>query len=155
LHNNKFARSHNLACIWVCNISNPFVVFSTREAWFVIHKAILLDSAIFFNWYYFSFTISMMAALTIIVYIQDNVSWSWGFAIPTSLIFLSFISFLLGVKLYIHVKPEGSTLTSFLQVLVGAGRKRHLSLPSQTSDYYNPPQNGVLKSRMALTDQFM
>jgi len=109
----------------------------------------------FFNWYYFSFTISMMVALTIIVYIQDNVSWSWGLGIPTSMMFLSVTSFLLGAKLYIRVTPEGSSLTSFLQVLVGAGRKRHLSLPPQTSDYYDPPQEGILKSRMALTDQFM
>ena len=28
----------------------------------------------FFNWYYFSFAIAMMIALTIIVYIQDYVS---------------------------------------------------------------------------------
>nr|AQX43140.1 NPF family transporter [Pinus pinaster] len=109
----------------------------------------------FFNWYYFSFTISMMVALTIIVYIQDNVSWSWGLVIPTSLMFLSVTSFLLGAKLYVRVRPEGSSLTSFLQVLVGAVRKRHLSLPSQISDYHDPPHIGVLKSRMALTDQFM
>eukprot|EP00253_Pinus_taeda_P001869 PITA_01869 len=109
----------------------------------------------FFNWYYFSSTISMIVAFTIIVYIQDNVSWSWGLVIPTSLMLLSVTSFFLGTKLYIRVRPEGSSFTRFLQVLVGAVRKLHLSLPSQTSDYYDPPQIGVLKSRMALTDDFM
>ena len=64
----------------------------------------------------------MMVALTIIVYIQDNVSWSWGLGIPTSMMFLSVTSFLLGAKLYIRVTPEGMSLTNFLQVLVGAGR---------------------------------
>jgi peptide/histidine transporter 3/4 len=111
----------------------------------------------FFNWYYFSSSTSMMMALTIIVYIQDDVSWSWGFGIPTSLMLLSVTSFLLGenLNLYIRITPEGSSFTSFLQVLFGAGRKRHLLLPSQTSEYHDPPQNGILKSRMALTDQFM
>jgi dipeptide/tripeptide permease len=109
----------------------------------------------FFNWYYFSFTIAMMIALTIIVYIQDDVSWSWGLSIPTSLMFLSITSFLLGANLYVCVTPEGSSFTSFMQVLVAARRKYHFSLPSQTSEYYDPPQNGVLKSRMDLTDQFM
>nr|AQX43137.1 NPF family transporter [Pinus pinaster] len=109
----------------------------------------------FFNWYYFSFTIAMMVALTIIVYIQDDVSWSWGLCIPTSLMFLSVTSFLVGANLYNCVTPEGSSFTSFAQVLVAARRKCHLSLPSQTSDYYDPPQQGVLKSRMDLTDQFM
>lgn len=109
----------------------------------------------FFNWYYFSSVIAMMAALTIIVYIQDNVSWSWGLGIPTSLMFLSVTSFFLGEKLYILVAPEGSPFTSFLQVLVSAARKRHLSLSSQTSEYYDPLPNGVLKSRVVLTEQFM
>ena len=55
----------------------------------------------FFNWYYFSFAIAMMIALTIIVYIQDYVSWSWGLGIPTFLMFLSIMSFLVREKLYI------------------------------------------------------
>eukprot|EP00253_Pinus_taeda_P034271 PITA_34271 len=109
----------------------------------------------YFNWSYFSVMMSMMFGTTVIVYIQAYISWGWGFGIPTIFMFLSVTSFFLAAKLYIRVTPEGSSFTRLLQVLVAAVRKCHLSLPSQTSDYYDPPQNGVVNSRMARTDQFM
>ncbi|PKI78025.1 hypothetical protein CRG98_001645 [Punica granatum] len=42
----------------------------------------------FFNWYYFTFTFAMMVSLTGIVYVQSDVSWAWGLAIPAFLISL-------------------------------------------------------------------
>ncbi|XP_057844679.2 protein NRT1/ PTR FAMILY 2.13 [Cryptomeria japonica] len=112
----------------------------------------------FFNWYYFSFTVAVMISLTIIVYIQDSISWSWGMGIPSALMFFSVICFFLGKRLYVLVSPEGSSFTSFAQVIVCAIKKRHLRLPSEQSqaeDFYDPPIKGDLKSRMVLTDQFM
>ncbi|KAL7190463.1 hypothetical protein ACSBR2_022694 [Camellia fascicularis] len=49
---------------------------------------------IFFNWYYFTFTFSMMVTLTVVVYVQTNVSWAIGLAIPTYLMFISCVLFL-------------------------------------------------------------
>ncbi|GLJ48009.1 hypothetical protein SUGI_1013930 [Cryptomeria japonica] len=112
----------------------------------------------FFNWYYFTFTIAVMISLTIIVYIQDSVSWSWGLGIPAALMFCSVSCFFIGKRLYILVSPEGSSITSFAQVIVCAIRKRHLRLPSEQAgaeDFYDPPMKGSLKSRMVLTHQFM
>uniref|UniRef100_A0A0D6R3B4 Major facilitator superfamily (MFS) profile domain-containing protein n=1 Tax=Araucaria cunninghamii TaxID=56994 RepID=A0A0D6R3B4_ARACU len=98
--------------------------------------------ASFFNWYYFSFTVAVMISLTIIVYIQDSVSWGWGMGIPTALMFLSVTSFFLGKSLYIRISPEGSSFTSFAQVVAAAYKKRHLSLPSPSEEaqqFYDPP----------------
>ncbi|KAI7999095.1 Protein NRT1/ PTR FAMILY 3.1 [Camellia lanceoleosa] len=39
----------------------------------------------FFNWYYFFLEIASLSALTILVYIQDNVGWGWGLGIPIPL----------------------------------------------------------------------
>ncbi|KAH9298748.1 hypothetical protein KI387_030430, partial [Taxus chinensis] len=58
-------------------------------------------------------------------------------------------------KLYIRVTPEGSSFTSFAQVISAAVKKRHLQLPARAQDFYDPPMKGALKSRMCLTDQFM
>ncbi|KAF6143327.1 hypothetical protein GIB67_039110 [Kingdonia uniflora] len=58
----------------------------------------------FFNWYYFSFTIVIMIALTLIVYIQDNISWVWGLGLPTALIILSKAAFVVDGEL----KPDGT-----------------------------------------------
>lgn len=111
--------------------------------------------ASFFNWYYFTFTVAVMISLTIIVYIQNNVSWAWGMGIPVSLMFCSVTCYFVGRKLYIRVKPEGSSFTSFAQVIVAATKKRQLHLPSMEDDLYDPPTIGAFKSKLPLTDQFL
>ncbi|KAF3792682.1 NRT1-PTR FAMILY 2-13 protein [Nymphaea thermarum] len=97
------------------------------------------DINTFFNWYYFSFTISMMVALTLVVYIQDSVSWSLGLGIPALLMIFSIIVFFLGTKMYVMVEPEGSVFTSILQVLVACYRKRHLDV--EKAVYFDPPSS--------------
>eukprot|EP01018_Ginkgo_biloba_P002380 Gb_15520 [translate_table: standard] len=108
----------------------------------------------FFNWYYLSSSISYMLAITVIVYIQDSVSWRWGLGIPTVMMVFSVISFLLGTPLYIHVEPEGSAFTGFAQVIVASVRKRQLPLPSEPADLYDPPQQGKIDA-LPKTQQFM
>ncbi|KAL0359336.1 UNVERIFIED_CONTAM: protein NRT1/ PTR FAMILY 3.1 [Sesamum angustifolium] len=54
----------------------------------------------FFNWYYFCMGIASLLALTVIVYIQDNVSWGWGLGIPTIAMGLSLVAFIFGAPLY-------------------------------------------------------
>lgn len=36
----------------------------------------------FFNWFYLAINIGSLIACTVIVYIQDSISWTLGFAIP-------------------------------------------------------------------------
>lgn len=109
----------------------------------------------FFNWYYFTFTFAMMISATFIVYIQSNISWTIGLAIPACLMFMSCALFFLGSKLYVKVKPEGSPITSLLQVLVAAAKKRRLDLPDNPAlslfDYI--PANSI-NSRLLYTNQF-
>ncbi|KAH0991510.1 hypothetical protein GBA52_002993 [Prunus armeniaca] len=82
----------------------------------------------FLNWYYASSTVIMLINQTLVVYIQDSVSWALGFGIPTLLMLSVIPLFLAGSKIYHHVKPEGTTFISFAQVLVAAYKKRHLKL---------------------------
>ncbi|PIN08309.1 H+/oligopeptide symporter [Handroanthus impetiginosus] len=88
----------------------------------------------FFNWYYASVGVSLMIALTVIVYIQNEFGWVVGFGVPVGLMFLSTVMFFLGSKLYIKVKPNKSLLTGLAQVLVAAWKKRHLEFPPEDSD---------------------
>ncbi|XP_076927180.1 protein NRT1/ PTR FAMILY 2.11-like [Bidens hawaiensis] len=87
--------------------------------------------ASFFNWYYFTFTFAMMVSLTIIVYVQANINWAIGLAIPTLLMFLSCVVFFVGTKIYVIVRPVGSPLTNNFQVLVAALKKRKLKVPTE------------------------
>lgn len=80
----------------------------------------------YFNWYYFVMGISILVAVTVLVYIQDNVGWGWGLAIPTIAMFISIITFIAGYPLYRNLNPEGSPFTRLIKVAVSAFRKRKL-----------------------------
>ncbi|CAM0870176.1 unnamed protein product [Alopecurus aequalis] len=110
--------------------------------------------ASFFNWYYFTFTIAMMISATVIIYLQSNVNWALGLAVPAALMGASCVVFFMGTRLYVRVRPEGSPLTSFTRVLVAAVRKRRLPLPNASSQLFNPPHRSKLVSKLAYTDQF-
>lgn len=90
----------------------------------------------FFNIYFFSMGIPVILALTVVVYIQENVSWGWGFGVPTVAMSLSAIAFVIGYPLYVKMKPGGSPLTRLTQVLVAAFRKRNLVKPEDPGLLY-------------------
>ncbi|KAI3974138.1 hypothetical protein MKX01_033389 [Papaver californicum] len=109
----------------------------------------------FFNWYYFSFTIVIMIALTVLVYIR-GLSWVWGLAIPTFLMFCAIVLFFAGTQIYVYIQPDGSVFSSIAQVFVAAYKKRKLKLPS-SSDHvlFDPPMKGSsIISKIPYTNQF-
>ncbi|KAA8540918.1 hypothetical protein F0562_024944 [Nyssa sinensis] len=111
----------------------------------------------FFNWWYFSFTVALLIALTIVVYIQTNVSWVLGFAIPTGCFALSIFIFLLGRHVYIYVRPQGSVLADMFKVINAAYRKRKITLgPSSEQSFYDPPaiESEPQLPTLARTDRF-
>ncbi|KAK6128196.1 hypothetical protein DH2020_038065 [Rehmannia glutinosa] len=108
----------------------------------------------FFNWYYFTFTFAMMLSLTIIVYVQSSINWAIGLAIPAFLMFLSCAFFFVGTRIYVRVLPEGSPLTSVVQTLVVAFKKRKLELPEQPwSSLFNHIPSDSINSKLAYTEQ--
>ncbi|KAL8518821.1 hypothetical protein ACS0TY_009972 [Phlomoides rotata] len=109
--------------------------------------------ASFFNWYYMSFTVVLIIALTLVVYIQTSVSWLLGLGAPTLLMLCSIILFFIGVKLYVYVKPEGSVFTGIVQVMVAAFKKRNLKLPVHHGEYYDPPLKGNFVKKLPLTNK--
>lgn len=109
----------------------------------------------FFNWYFFTLTFAMMVSLTLIVYVQSDVSWTIGLAIPAAFMFISGVLFFAGTKIYVIVKPEGSPITGLVQVIVAAVKKRRLSLPEQPWLFlfnYMPPKS--INSKLLYTQQF-
>ncbi|KAK6920808.1 Proton-dependent oligopeptide transporter family [Dillenia turbinata] len=109
----------------------------------------------FFNWYVFTFTFAQMVSLTAVVYVQSDVSWAIGLAIPALLMLLSCALFFMGTRLYVKVRPEGSPFTSVVQVLVVAAKKRQLRLPEQPwmSLFDYVPKRSI-NSKLPYTDQF-
>ncbi|KAL6181568.1 hypothetical protein ACLB2K_048223 [Fragaria x ananassa] len=117
-----------------CNIAFGADQFDTRTA----KGRAQLES--FFNWWYFSFTIALVIALTGVVYIQTNISWAIGFAIPTVCLAFSITIFLLGQHAYIYLKPQGSVFSDVAKVIVAACRKSRVRVaPDTEPNFYDPP----------------
>ncbi|KAH7666167.1 Proton-dependent oligopeptide transporter family protein, partial [Dioscorea alata] len=114
----------------------------------------------FFNWYYCTSAAALVIGLTVLVYIQDNISWAIGFGIPTGFMLFSIIFFFLGVKLYVYVPPQGSIFSGIVQVFVASFKKRCLKLPSphdlklQEALLYNPPVENDRVIKLPLSSQF-
>ncbi|WVZ01742.1 hypothetical protein V8G54_022548 [Vigna mungo] len=58
------------------------------------------DRSTFFNWWYFTMCAGCFATLSILNYIQDNLSWVLGFGIPCAVMIVALIVFLLGTMTY-------------------------------------------------------
>lgn len=88
----------------------------------------------FFNWYYASTVGSTVIALTVIVYIQDQMGWSYGFGVPVILMFFAALVFVFGSSLYVKVNPSSSLFSGFVQVPWVAFKNRKLNFDSH--EYY-------------------
>nr|XP_043611694.1 protein NRT1/ PTR FAMILY 6.3-like [Erigeron canadensis] len=91
----------------------------------------------FFNWFFFFISIGSLGAVTVLVYIQDNMGRRWGYGIVACAIVIGLVIFLSGTKKYRFKKLVGSPLTQIASVFVGAWKKRHMDLPSDPSLLFN------------------
>ncbi|MCE0481424.1 hypothetical protein HAX54_039184 [Datura stramonium] len=89
----------------------------------------------FFNWYYASAMISVLIAMTGIVYLQDHMGWKVGFGVPAIIMFFSGLLFFLASPLYIKEKVSKNLFSRFVQVIVVAYKNRKLAYPAQNSAY--------------------
>ncbi|XP_004495348.1 protein NRT1/ PTR FAMILY 5.2-like [Cicer arietinum] len=90
----------------------------------------------FFNWWMFSIFFGTLFANTVLVYIQDNVGWTLGYALPTLGLAISIMIFLTGTPFYRHKLPSGSTFTRMARVIVAALRKRKVPIPHDPKELY-------------------
>jgi peptide/histidine transporter 3/4 len=91
----------------------------------------------FFNWYFFSLCVGSLVAVTLIVWVQENVGWEWGFGLSTGGIFLALVVFVSGFLRYRNKIPSGSPVTRIAKVLIVAIRNRKLSLPRDSKMLYD------------------
>ncbi|XP_030454438.1 protein NRT1/ PTR FAMILY 3.1-like isoform X2 [Syzygium oleosum] len=100
----------------------------------------------YFNWYYFVMGVSILLAVTVLVYIQDNIGWGLGLGIPTILMFFSVITLIGGYRLYRMMDPAGSPFTRLLQVCVASFRKRRLAMVTDSRLLYENEELDALIS---------
>jgi dipeptide/tripeptide permease len=121
----------------------------------------------FFNWFFFFISLGSLLAVTVLVYVQDNLGRPWGYGACAASIALGLVVFLAGTRRYRFKKLAGSPLTQFAAVFVAAWRKRRLHLPSDPAMLYDidvgkvaaaeqqgSAKKSKLKQRLSHTDQF-
>ncbi|XP_028801912.1 protein NRT1/ PTR FAMILY 2.13-like [Neltuma alba] len=116
----------------------------------------------FFNWSYTITSLIYLVTQTVVIYVQDSVSWSLGFGIPTLCMLLALVFFFIGTRIYVHVGPEGSILSGVAQVLVAAYKKRKVEIHCGEDEdkdgvaLYDPPlkKGTSVVTKLPPTNQF-
>ena len=54
--------------------------------------------------YFFTMGLAMLLDFTVVLYIQGNVGWRWGFGIPAIGMLISIVLFLVGYPIYMLLK---------------------------------------------------
>ncbi|XP_013721059.3 protein NRT1/ PTR FAMILY 4.7 [Brassica napus] len=74
----------------------------------------------FFNYFIFSLSCGALIAVTVVVWLEDNKGWSYGFGVSTAAILISVPVFLAGSRFYRLKVPSGSPITTLFKVLTAA-----------------------------------
>ncbi|CAA0816054.1 Protein NRT1/ PTR FAMILY 6.4 [Striga hermonthica] len=87
----------------------------------------------FFNRFYFCISLGSLFAVTVLVYIQDNVGRGYGYGISAGTMIVAVGVLLCGTSVYRFRKPEGSPLTVVWRVVWAAWRRRSLGFPPENT----------------------
>ncbi|TVT99287.1 hypothetical protein EJB05_55362 [Eragrostis curvula] len=88
----------------------------------------------FFQWWYFGICSGSLLGNSILPYIQDNLDWGLGFAIPCAVMAMSVVTFFCCTPLYLQKKPkcvDTPSRISILKVVKSILGSRKISLPSR------------------------
>ncbi|BAF17449.2 Os05g0410900, partial [Oryza sativa Japonica Group] len=109
----------------------------------------------FFNLYFFGIELAKLTAVTVIVYIQENVGWGWGLGVPTIAMFAAVVAFVSGYSMYVKMPPAGSPLVRLAQVAAAAFKKRKAVMPEPSRLYEDKVLDAGISTtgRLLHTDQ--
>ncbi|XP_073132134.1 protein NRT1/ PTR FAMILY 6.2 [Henckelia pumila] len=107
--------------------------------------------AYFFNRFFFFISIGTLTAVTVLVYIQDEVGRSLAYGICTISMAVAILLFFSGTKRYRYKRSMGSPVVQILQVVAAAIKKRDMNVPHVVDMLYEDSPEG---SRIHHTDQF-
>lgn len=70
----------------------------------------------FFNWFYWSINLGAILSLLVVAFIEQNISFLWGYSIIVGLVGLAFFLFLFATPVFITKPPTGSQVSSMLKL---------------------------------------
>lgn len=77
-------------------------------------------SACLFNMFLFFISTGTLVAVTVLVYVQEEVSRSLAYGICSVSMFIAIFAFVLGTKRYRYQRSHGSPVAHIMQVIVAA-----------------------------------
>lgn len=107
---------------------------------------------LFFSRFFFFISIGTLIAVTFLVYIQDNISRSWGYGICSISMVIAIVIFFSGTKRYRYKKCSGSPIVHILQVIAAATEKRKIQDPVNSLMLFEDTPE---PARIHHTDQFL
>ncbi|XP_067664863.1 solute carrier family 15 member 4-like [Haliotis asinina] len=78
----------------------------------------------FFNWFYWFINVGSTVAYTAVAYVQQNISFTWGYVIPLVSMMTSLLLFVVTRGLYRHISPGESSVKLAVGVVVEAVKRR-------------------------------
>eukprot|EP01023_Acetabularia_acetabulum_P006025 TRINITY_DN12502_c0_g1_i3.p1 TRINITY_DN12502_c0_g1~~TRINITY_DN12502_c0_g1_i3.p1 ORF type:complete len:589 (+),score=120.16 TRINITY_DN12502_c0_g1_i3:178-1944(+) len=75
------------------------------------------EKASFFNWFYFAINVGSFIASTVVVYVQESISWTIGYLIPAVALAIALVLFLSGSSMYKHVPTAESPISRVFKVM--------------------------------------
>ncbi|KAF0932799.1 hypothetical protein E2562_012134 [Oryza meyeriana var. granulata] len=104
----------------------------------------------FFSWFFFLISIGSLLAVTVLVYVQDNLGRRWGYGVCVVAILAGLLVFLGGTTRYRFKKLVGSPVTQIAAVTAAAWRKRKLPLPSDPAMLYEVDDGEDVKGKQKM-----
>lgn len=108
----------------------------------------------FFSLFYICVIFGVITSGTIIVWVQENVSWAIGYGVATTCIGLALIGFLVGTPIFQEDEPCGSPVKSIFQVIVASFRNMSLEVPADSCLLYEVGSNHIQRTKLAHSDDF-
>lgn len=110
----------------------------------------------FFSLFYICVIFGVITSGTIVVWVQENVSWALGYGIATTCIALALACFMIGTPIFRQREPSGSPVKSIFQVIVTASKNMRLEIPADSSLLYETRSKNTHKVELKLahTDDF-
>ncbi|XP_010049997.2 protein NRT1/ PTR FAMILY 6.2 [Eucalyptus grandis] len=107
--------------------------------------------AYFFNRFFLFISMGTLTAVTVLVYVQDEVGRSISYGACSVAMLIAILVFLSGTRRYRYKKCLGSPIVQIMQVVAASIKKRSLEVPYDVGCLY---EDGPEGSRIHHTDQF-
>lgn len=105
----------------------------------------------FFSRFFFFISLGTLMAVTVLVWLQDEVGRSWAYGICSASMGIAIIILLSGRKKYRYKKSMGSPIVHIFQVISAAVKKAKMQLPYDVNYLY---EDAPEAQRIAHTEQF-